>query len=202
MGESPQTLDWEAVHRYGPFEALPWYFPNLDPDMAWALNLLGVRVPSVLDLGTGCGTQAIELARHGLHVVGTDVSEVAIAEAVRRAKEAGVNIRFLQDDILATRLTGPFDIIIDRGCMHVLPEDKREQYLAEVTRLLRPGGHLLLKCFSHKVPGTGLPYRLAPQQLMDLFRRSSFDLCDIRFAIYQGTMDPPPQALFCILRRK
>ena len=43
---------------------------RLDPDMAWAFHLLGIRVPSILDLGTGRGTQAIELARLGFDVTG------------------------------------------------------------------------------------------------------------------------------------
>ena len=54
----------------------------------------------------------------------SDVSPVAVAYAyaARTAGERGVEVTFVQDDVLATHLTGPFDAVFDRGCFHVLVE--------------------------------------------------------------------------------
>jgi SAM-dependent methyltransferase len=52
-------------------------------------------VTDVLDLGTGCGIQALHASRHARHVVATDVSERAIALARLNAELNGVtNIEF------------------------------------------------------------------------------------------------------------
>jgi SAM-dependent methyltransferase len=194
-------VDWEAVHRFGPVEQLPWFYPKFDPDMAWAFDLLDIRVPSILDLGTGPGTQAIELARRGFDVTGTDVSSTVIAEAHRRAQAQGAVCKFVQDDILHTRLDRQFDIVIDRGCLHVFAPQQRPEYVKSVVNLIRPGGHLMLKCFSSDAPGDPPPFGFAPADLIELFRGSALRVCDIRAGQFQGGMNPPPRALFCVLRK-
>lgn len=201
MAHEPNELDWEAVYRHGPIERLPWFYPALDPDMAWAFHMLGIRVPSILDLGTGPGTQAIELARRGFNVTGTDISPAVIAEARCRARAGEVACRFVQDDILSTRLDRQFDIVIDRGCFHVFPPERRPDYVNSVGKLIRPGGHLLLKCFSSDAVGAAPPFRFKPSQIVELFRPSPLQVCDIRVGLFQGQMDPPPRALFCVLRK-
>src|SRR5579863_10500302 len=201
MSQGPDNVDWEDAHRFAPVEAMPWYYPRLDPDIAWAMNLLDARIPSVLDLGTSSGSQAIELARHGLDVVGTDISPVAVAEATRRAREAGVRCQFVVDDVLKSKFTRPFDFIIDRGCLHTLPEGGRSDYVKSILKLLRWHGHLLLKCVSNLAPPMGkVPHRFTPDQIKELFK-GTLTLCDMRPAIFYSNVQPPPQALFCIFRR-
>jgi SAM-dependent methyltransferase len=196
-----QGVDWEAIHQHGPVELLPWFYPQFDPDMAWAFQLLDIRVPCILDLGTGPGTQAIELARRGFDVTGTDISATAIAEARNRGRAQGVACNFLQDDILRTTLDRQFDIVIDRGCLHVFRPQQRSEYVRSVVKLIRPGGHLLLKCCSSDAPGDRPPFGFAPADVVELFGSSPLRVCDIRFGQYQGQMNPPPRALFCVLRK-
>lgn len=198
-------VDWEAVYRHGPVEQVPWFYPKFDPDMAWAFQLLDIRVPTILDLGTGPGTQAIELARRGFDVTGTDISATAVAEAQRRAAAMGVPCRFFQDDLLHTRLDHSFDLVIDRGCLHVFAPRERPRYVAAVAKLIRPGGHLLLKCFGADAPGGDVgappPYCFSPHEVVELFGGSPLHVCDIRYARYEAQMQPPPRALFCVLRK-
>lgn len=51
---------------------------------------------SVLDVGCGFGRHSVELAKRGFEVLGIDPSQAMIAEATRRANEAGVPVDFLQ----------------------------------------------------------------------------------------------------------
>ena len=53
------------------------------------------RVESVLDLGTGTGSLALELARRGYDMIGVDASEEMLSVAHRRAEEAGLSERIL-----------------------------------------------------------------------------------------------------------
>lgn len=106
----------------------------------------------VLDLGTGPGTQLVQLAR--LHpstsFVGLDLSESMLDEARRYACGLGVqNIEFVKGDF--TKLDFPdasFDAVTGIMALHHLPsiEDLRRA-LAEIRRVLRPDGALFFVDF-------------------------------------------------------
>src|SRR6266487_2645491 len=191
---------WEAMYQERAVESMPWFNPELDDDLKQALDELGLRDGSALDLGTGPGTQAMHLARSGFHVTATDISRTAIRLAQGKAEAQGLAITWVQDDILDTRLTRQFDLMFDRGCFHVLAPEWRQAYVSIVSRLLKPGGYLFLKCFSHLQPGAQGPYRFTPEQIRDVFG-SRLRVLSVKETIYQGTLDPLPRALFCVMRR-
>ena len=195
--------DWEALYRNGGVEQLPWYSPTLDPDLDAALARYGIRSGRVLDQGTGPGTQAIALAKLGFTVTATDVSLAAIAYASRKAQTELAQPAFVQDDILATRLTGPFDVVFDRGCFHILSPEQRPAYVQTMHRLLGPSGWLFLKTFSHLQPGDIGPYRFSPDQIRALFTETTgFDVRETLDTVFQGQLDPFPRALFSAIRRR
>ncbi len=195
--------NWEELYRQGTVEKLPWYWPALDPDLDAALGRHGLATGRVLDQGTGPGTQAIALAARGFAVTASDVSPAALAYAARRAGESGALVSFVQDDILASGLTGPFDVVFDRGCFHVLAPEQRAGYAETMHRLLAPApsGWLFLKTFSHLQPGQQGPHRFAPDDLRRVFE-GSFDVVEITDTVYQGQLEPFPRALFATLRRR
>ncbi len=191
--------DWEERYQ-DDVPSMPWFHPELDPDLDGALRTLNISSGSVLDLGTGPGTQAMALAERGFQVTATDLSETAVKKARALAKERGLSIDFLQDDILECRLPGRFDIIFDRGCFHVFAPERRPDYLRCIDGLLRPEGHLFLKCFSHLEPGEEGPYRFTPDEIEEIFRKP-FRVQSIAHTVYQGNMEQFPKALFCVIRK-
>jgi cyclopropane fatty-acyl-phospholipid synthase-like methyltransferase len=196
--EFPQ---WEELYQEQEIESMPWFNPELDEDLENALSELGVRSGGALDLGTGPGTQAIQLARRGFNVTATDISEAAIRLAREKARKQGLEITWKQDDILDTRLERQFDLIFDRGCFHVLAPERRGDYVRIVSGLLKVGGYLFLKCFSRLQPGEQGPYRFTPEQIREIFG-GRLSVLSIKETIYQGTLDPLPRALFCTMRRE
>jgi 2-polyprenyl-3-methyl-5-hydroxy-6-metoxy-1,4-benzoquinol methylase len=193
---------WQERYRQGGVEAMPWYWPALDRDLEAALRRLGVASGRVLDLGTGPGTQAIALAERGFAVTGTDVAAAAIEYAARSANERKVKVTWTQDDILATRLTGPYDMIFDRGCFHVIHPASRGSYVRTIQRLLAPSGWLFLKTFSHLQPGDLGPYRFRPEEIRALFDADQgFEVVELFDSDFQGQLDPYPKALFAAIRR-
>jgi SAM-dependent methyltransferase len=107
----------------------------------------------VLDIGCGLGNNAIYLTQHRHPVTGLDISPTALITAERRAKDAGVNIRFAVAD--ATTLDGytdAFDTVIDSGTFHCLDDDGKRAYAAALHRATRPGATLLLSCASDANP--------------------------------------------------
>lgn len=51
--------NWEALYQDKPVETMPWFNPSLDADVEDALLTLDLSTGSLLDLGTGPGTQAM-----------------------------------------------------------------------------------------------------------------------------------------------
>lgn len=140
------------------------------------------------------------LAARGFQVTACDLSEAAISQAQEKANAKGLNISFKQDDILNSRLDKTFDFVFDRGCFHVFHPQQRQDYVRAVTNLIKPAGYLFLKCFSHKETRENGPYRFTPEDISEIFS-ARFKILSIQETVYQGTIDPFPQALFCVLKR-
>lgn len=202
MTTPPDGLpDWHTLYDQQRGDTLPWHYPALDPDLEAALAIHGPATGRFLDLGTGVGAQAIELAVRHYDVTGIDISTAAISQAIERAAAHGADVNFVADDVLAPRIGGQFDAVFDRGCFHVIDPASRPVYVASVAAWLAPGALLYLKCFSHLQPGTSGPHRFTPDQLRDTFA-AAFDLLSATDALYQGNLETLPRALFCVLRRR
>src|SRR5215212_423137 len=101
-------------------------------------------------LEVGCGTGDVALAACAPagprgSVSGIDAGPEMIAVARAKAAQAGVVIDFRVEPIEA--LTYPdatFDIVLSSLMMHHLPDDLKRRGLAEVARVLKPGGRLLI----------------------------------------------------------
>src|SRR5262245_11118310 len=89
-----------------------------------------------MDLGAGTGTNIITVAKAGWKATGVDFSRLAVRYARRKAREAGVQVSVLQDDVSALRkVSGAFDLILDIGCFHTLADEQLEGYAQGVERL-------------------------------------------------------------------
>ncbi len=102
-----------------------------EASLVWSLG-----PTSVLDAGCGTGRVAIELARHGVDVVGVDLDASMIAEAERRAPE----LEWAQANLETLDLGRRFDVVVLAG---------------NVPLFCRPSGRaaLIEACATHVVRG-------------------------------------------------
>jgi SAM-dependent methyltransferase len=101
---------------------------------------------TALDVGCGSGLEAVYLARAGCRVIGVDSSRPALALARERAGAAGVALDLRHGSALALPVDpAAIDLALDRGCLHGIDREDRPAYAAEIARVLRPGGLLLLR---------------------------------------------------------
>ncbi len=98
----------------------------------------------VLDCACGIGTQAIGLAAAGYPVTASDISDGELAEAGKRARQNGVEIRFEHADFCALSEVFPerFDIVIamDNALPHMLTADALKAAVKSIVGQLRENG--------------------------------------------------------------
>jgi ubiquinone/menaquinone biosynthesis C-methylase UbiE len=93
-----------------------------------------------LDVGCGAGAFALALAPLVREVVGVDVVPELLAEARKRAP---ANVEFLEADATALPFErGAFDLVCTARTLHHVA--RPELVVAEMTRVLRPGGTMLV----------------------------------------------------------
>jgi ubiquinone/menaquinone biosynthesis C-methylase UbiE len=109
---------------------------------------------AVLDVGCGTGTLAMEVARRvgrAGRVAGIDPGTQQIARARAKAARRHVPIEF-QIGVIE-QLPFPdqtFDVVFSTLMMHHLPASLKRQGLAEIARVLKPGGRLVIADFKRK----------------------------------------------------
>ena len=101
------------------------------------LKLLGnIKNKKILDVATGTGRHAIDMAESGADVTGIDVSKKMLNIARKKAEQRNLEIEFRKED--ATNLDiedNEYDIVTSSRFLH-LPE-KRKPYLKEMVRVTK-----------------------------------------------------------------
>lgn len=192
-------FNWEHVYNNNNmFDDLGWYSKEIDPDLEKTLEKKNICEGSFLDLGTGPGTQATELAKKGFQVTGTDIS----LSAIHKLKKQSTNVHFLMDDILNSKINRKFDYIFDRGCFHTIQPSDREIYCKQVYRLLSENGLLFLKCFSTRESLFRGPYRFSTVNIRTIFK-DFFYIEEIFDTVFNHEKKPDrSNALFVVMKKK
>ena len=95
---------------------------------------------TVLDAGCGTGRVAIELARHGIEVVGADISGSMLATA----RQLAPDLVWVHADLAELDLERVFDLVVMAGNVPLFTAPGTEPALvAGVARHVAPGGRLV-----------------------------------------------------------
>jgi len=151
------TVDMEDIYRKIPPEQIPWNIETPPDTLVRLVESGQVSSCRTVDFGCGAGNYAVWLAKQGFDVTGIDISPSAIALARKTSEKQGVSCTFIVADVLGDLpdVQGLFDFAFDWELLHhIFPED-RPRYLANVARLLAPGGKYLSVCFHEDDPQFG-----------------------------------------------
>jgi ubiquinone/menaquinone biosynthesis C-methylase UbiE len=121
----------------------------------------------VLEVAPGPGYLAVELARTGVRVTGLDISRTFVEIATDNARNAGVSVDFRVGDVAHMPFdSGTFDLVVCQAAFKnfTLPKSA----LAEMHRVLRPGGVALIQDMSHDATHADIEREVAGMNLSPL----------------------------------
>lgn len=120
---------------------------NPHPIADWELGLVDLsNVQQALDAGCGTGAFLMPLARRltpqGATVIGLDLAEGTLGQARARVQAEDLPVNCVIGDVEALPFDdGSFDLVLANYMLYHVPN--LEQAIAELRRVLRPGGMLL-----------------------------------------------------------
>jgi SAM-dependent methyltransferase len=131
------TVEWEGDDYQARFDRLA----TTGADVHGEATFVRAYAPAtVLDAGCGTGRVAIELAGHGIEVVGVDADASMLATARRRAPD----LPWIASDLAALDLRRTFDVVVLAGNVPLFtPPGTHAALVAGVARHVAGGGRLV-----------------------------------------------------------
>lgn len=163
----PDRIDWDARYRAGD---MPWDRGAAPPiaEFLRTHEITGeVFVPGC---GTGHDVRLLAAKSGGnARVTGLDFSETALA--IARNRPSGTGERYELGDLFALpeEWVGRFDWVVEHTCFCAIPPARRADYVAAVTRVLKPGGNLLAVFFLDPGVVEGPPHGATREEIAALF---------------------------------
>jgi SAM-dependent methyltransferase len=163
LAESPgQSFDhvWDEIYLSGrhnnryPWDAVVSYIYRYRPPNK-ATNQI-----SIIEVGCGTASNLWFAAREGMQVAGIDASQPAIQLAQERFKSEDLSGDLRIGDFIDLPWGGAsFDMAIDRGALTCCGYSAATKAIAEVARVLRPGGTFFCNVLSenHTSRNAGVP---------------------------------------------
>ncbi len=114
------------------------------------------QVKRVLSIGCGVGQSATAMKERwpSAEVWGTDIGMPMVRYSHKRAVDMGLDVHFKQELAEDSGFPdGYFDIVEALIVFHEIPPDRRIPTIAEVARILRPGGLFIVSDFGTKDMG-------------------------------------------------
>jgi hypothetical protein len=125
------------------------------------------------------------------------VSNAGLALASKAARDE--DVLWLRDDICASGLVGPFDVIVDRATLHALSPLRAHAWAATITRITRAGSVVIVK--AHRDGVAPATRGFTAQSLAALL--PDFVLVADQAAELPGLVDATPIAsVLVVLRRR
>ena len=117
---------------------------------AWAafytelLRSRGISGGTLCECACGTGGLTLPLQRAGWQVTGADLSQEMLEQAQRKAREEGLPVRFVCQDMRRLQLHHPVDAVLATcdGVNYLLKEKDLTAFLRSAWTALRPGGCL------------------------------------------------------------
>jgi 2-polyprenyl-3-methyl-5-hydroxy-6-metoxy-1,4-benzoquinol methylase len=196
---------WENVYTTKAPDAVSWYRRHLETSLALIERAADARESSIIDVGAGESTLVDDLLLRGYKNLSVlDVSQTAIEVTKKRLGSAAEQVRWLVGDIVEIELEPcAYDLWHDRAVFHFLTTpERRITYVQQVTRAVKPGGHVIVSTFGPEGPTecSGLKVmRYGAESLHGEFG-GRFRLVESSKELHQTPFGTTQQFLYCYCR--
>ena len=192
---------WQQVYTTKAIDAVSWYRPHLETSLRLVQGAAGADA-SVIDVGGGHSTFVDDLLQQRYrNVTVLDVSEIALGCSRLRLGKAAESVTWIAGDILTVPLLqSRYDVWHDRAVFHFLRDrQQRMDYVRQVERSLRPGGHLVMATFGPQGPlkCSGLEVCRYDAALLAEIFGSRFQLVESLIEVHQTPAGGQQQFLYC-----
>ncbi len=170
--------------RYG-----SWIFGPLLPELVELVESGRIAPGRAIDLGCGVGAEAIYLAKNGFDVTGVDFSPTAIKQARSKSQAAGVEVRFVVDDLTnLLQVSGEYDLLLDVGALSDMnQEEARDSYMQSILPLTQQGSQYLLMCFENVLGLDEVERRFAEYFSIETLARKTEVVISRKIVVYLMT---------------
>jgi SAM-dependent methyltransferase len=145
-GTSTTTAEPGTAEFYSDVERRRYELEPFIPSFAEFERWRGKRV---LEVGVGLGTDFVQFVRAGATATGIDLTEAAVAAVRNRLALEGLEADLRVADAEELPFPeGDFDLVYSWGVLHHTPDTERA--LAEVRRVLKPGGEARIMLYSRR----------------------------------------------------
>jgi SAM-dependent methyltransferase len=196
---------WEKVYATKAPDALSWYRRHLETSLALIDRAVPERSASIIDVGGGESTLVDDLLLRGYqNITLLDISQAAIDVTKSRLGTAAERVRCLVADITEVELEQrAYDLWHDRAVFHFLTTpEQRMAYVRQVTRSLRPGGHIIVGAFGPEGPTecSGLEVRRYDAESLHREFGVPFRLVESSTELHRTPFETTQQFLYCYCR--
>ena len=110
------------------------------------ISLVNHSIDSILDLACGPGRHCLALNKMGFQIDGVDISAFLLEKANQAAKEQGLKINFIQEDMLKFTPTKKYDLIINmfNSFGYLDTQQKNQQVIDQAYKNLNTTGSLII----------------------------------------------------------
>ena len=148
--------DWQGHYESND---LGWDLGHVAPPFVKLWEEGKLPVGKALVPGCGRGHEVIFLAENGFEVTAIDFSNGAVTYLERALEERSLSGRVLHQDFfgLDNSHDGIYDLVLEQTFFCAIAPRQRQDYVRNVTRILKPGG-MLVGLFYHTDKEGGPPY--------------------------------------------
>jgi len=193
---------WEKIYTTKTPESVSWYRAHLETSLALVERAAESRSAAIIDIGGGESTLVDDLLlRSYKNLTVLDVSQTAIEVTKKRLGPAAEQVRWLAGDVTEIELAPrAYDLWHDRAVFHFLTApERRLAYVRQVTRAVKPGGHVIVSTFGPEGPMkcSGLDViRYDAESLHDEFG-GQFRLVESSNELHETPFGTTQQFLYC-----
>lgn len=197
---------WNDVYEQKQITEVSWYEPMPETSLNFISECKLEKDAAIIDVGGGDSFLAeFLLAREYTDITVLDISEKAIERAKQRLGERAEEIKWIVADASEFTPEKKYDLWHDRAAFHFLTEEVEVQnYLRNVNEAVKPGGFVIMGCFSEDGPKkcSGLEVQQYSLDKMQQMFVGSFSTMSCKNVEHQTPTGAVQNFSFCSFRKR